>query len=216
VSDILDEVLNEEKYEKRLVLFRKVLPKIIVFAIIIAILMILYTWQQNKIHDHNQKTGDLFLQLLSSNNSDQNMVDSSLETMIDSTNNRQSELASIKLISNKIAANDLEGALENLEKIIDNKNFYSLTTAYARILWVSLILDKQEIAENEQIKARNYLQYFSNENQEFYAMALLLKAFLYNKNNQIDLAKEFAQNILKIDKASPIIKEQAKALLSVM
>ena len=45
MADILDEVLNDEKDEKRLALFRKALPTIIVTTIFIALSMacLLYT-----------------------------------------------------------------------------------------------------------------------------------------------------------------------------
>jgi len=216
VTDILDEVLNEEKYEKRLMLFRKFFPIIIISAIVIAIFISLYSWSQSRAVAHNQEIGNLFLQLIAGEYSDPNMVDSSLETIITTGKNRQVELASLKLASNKMMQNDTDGALESFEKIIDNKDFYKLTTSYARIMWVSLILDKQELSQSEQIRARDYLQYFSDEDQEFYASATLLKAFFYKKNNQIDLAKEHAQKIIKMEKVSLIIREQANAILATM
>lgn len=216
VSDILDEVLNEEKYEKRVVIFRKFFPAVIISALVIAICIALYSRYQSKTVAHNQEIGNLLLQLISVEYSDPSIVNSSLETILTTSKNRQIELASLKLASNKMIENDYDGALESFEKIIDNKNFYKLTTSYARIMWVSIILDKQELSQNEQMKAREYLQYFNDENQEFYATATLLKAFFYNKNNQIDLAKENAMKILKMKQVSPIVREQANAILSTL
>jgi hypothetical protein len=195
-------------------LFRKFFPVIIISAIVIAIFMSLYSWYQSRALAHNQEIGNLFLQLISGEHSDSNMVNSSLETIITTGKNRQVELASLKLASNKMIENDVDGALESFANIVDNKDFYKLTTSYARIMWVSLILDKQELSQNEQMRARDYLQYFSDENQEFYASATLLKAFFYKKNNQMDLAKENALKILKMEKVSPIIREQASAILA--
>ena len=47
MADILDEVLNDEKDEKRLLLFRKLFPLIIILTIIIAIFMAGFSWYKN-------------------------------------------------------------------------------------------------------------------------------------------------------------------------
>ena len=49
MADILDEVLNDEKDEKRLLLFRRALPAIIITTIFIAIAMTGYSWYKNRI-----------------------------------------------------------------------------------------------------------------------------------------------------------------------
>jgi len=63
-------------------------------------------------------------------------------------------------------------------------------------------------------KVREYLQYFTNDSQVFYATATLLKSLFYLKNNQLDLAKQYALETLKLPRASAIIKEQAKAIIA--
>lgn len=213
--DIIEEVLNEQKEERRVVLFQKIFPIVIIGAVIIALIIAFYSWYSNRRVAHNQEIGNLLVELVlgkaAYNIGD---VNSDLESIVTNDQGRQSELASLKIVHNKIAANDVESALVDLVKIIEAPGFYKFTTAYARVLWLSLILDKPKLTEAEQMEARNYFQFFSDENQEFYATAMLLKAFFYQKNNDMGQAKEAAEKILKMKEASPIIKEQAKALLS--
>ena len=57
-------------------------------------------------------------------------------------------------------------------------------------------------------------QYFTKDSQVFYATATLLKSLFYLKNNQLDLAKQYAIETLKLPRASAIIKEQAKAIIA--
>ena len=64
------------------------------------------------------------------------------------------------------------------------------------------------------MKARNHMQYFKEPSQVFFINATLLKAVFYKKNNQNDLAAEYANTILDLESASLIAKEQARAILS--
>ena len=51
MTDILDEILNDEKDAKRLQIFRKILPIVITLTIITAIFMAIYSWfSQAKTH----------------------------------------------------------------------------------------------------------------------------------------------------------------------
>ena len=215
--DIIEEVLSEQKEERRIVLFQKVFPAVIIGAIIIALIIAFYSWYSNRKVAHNQEIGNLLIELVLGKTAN-NIADtnSGLESIVTNDQGRQSELASLKIVHNKIAANDIDSALLDLVKIIETPKFYKFTTSYARVLWLSLVLDKPKLSEVDQNQARNYFQFFSDEDQEFYATAMLLKAFFYKKNNDINLAKEAAEKILKIEKVSPIIQEQAKALLSLI
>lgn len=216
MADILDEVLNDEKDEKRLKLFSRLLPIIIVVTIIIGFIISMYTWYNNRKVSHNKEIGDLFLQLVSKEYSSEELIETALEDIINTSGNNQAELASIKIVSNKLKNNDAKSALLTLETIISNKNYYELTTAFARILWVNIILDKLEFSEGEQVKIHEYFQYFKNEQQPFYLYSLLLKALFFKKLSNDNIAKENAEAILKNPRASEILKEQARAILAII
>jgi len=214
VADILDEVLNDEKDEKRLLLFRRALPAIIITTIFIAIAMTGYSWYKNRIVEHNKQIGDMFIDLASGEVGDASFTNNSLEQLIEKGESRQAELAQIQLIHRMIDNNDSSSAMARLEGVIANNNYFEITTSYARLLWLGIVLDQKELTEVTQIKARNYLDYFSKEDQLFFANATLLKSLFYKKNGQDDLAAEYASSLLKKENASIILKEQALALLS--
>ena len=75
------------------------------------------------------------------------------------------------------------------------------------------MLDIDNLNNELENKVREYLQYFTKDSQVFYATATLLKSLFYLKNNQLDLAKQYAIETLKLPRASAIIKEQAKAII---
>jgi hypothetical protein len=64
------------------------------------------------------------------------------------------------------------------------------------------------------MKARNYMQYFKDPNQVFFVNATLIKALFYKRNNQNDMAAEYANIILNLDGASMITIDQARAILA--
>ena len=214
MADILDEVLNDAKDEKKIMFFRKIFPLIIVSTVIIAIAMASYSWYQNRVAAHNQKVGDLYVDLISGEYGEKKLVDKSLNELVKEGDNRQVELAEIQIVSGLIESGDRSSAMERLELIIANKDYYDITTSFARLLWLNIILDENNISDELQMKARNYMQYFKEADQVFFANATLLKALFYKKNTQTDLAAEYANIILGMDNASIIVKEQAKAVLS--
>jgi len=214
VADILDEVLNDAKDEKKIIFFRKIFPVIIVSTVIIAIAMAGYSWYQARVDKHNQEVGDLSVDLISGEHGERKLIIESLNELVKDGDNRQVELAEIQIVSRLIESGDQTAALENLDSIIANKDYLDITTSFARLLWLNIILDEKSVSDEMQVKARNYMQYFKEADQVFFANATLLKALFYKKNNQNDLAAEYANVILTMDNASIIVKEQARAVLS--
>ena len=214
MTDILDEILNDEKDAKRLQIFRKILPIVITLTIITAIFMAIYSWFLQAKTQHNQEIGDSFVQLVSGEYKDTKLVNTLLEEININGENKLSELASIKLVSTQVQLNDISKAITLLEAIIDNKEYSEITRSYARILYISLILDIDNLNTDQENKSREYLQYFNKDSQVFYATATLLKSLFYLKSNQLDFAKQHALEVLKLSRASGVIKEQAKAVIA--
>jgi len=214
VADILDEVLNDAKDEKKLILFRKLLPIIIIFTIVIAIAIATYTLYTNKKAEHNRKIGDMFVEIISGEYGDNATIISALKDLVDTSENRQAELADLEIASKLIAENNSTEALQALEAIINNTEYYELTTSFARLLWIGLILDEEKLSDTMQMQSRNYLQYFAQEDQPFFATATLMKALFYKKNKQNDLAVEYVNVVLNLQDATLILKEQARAILA--
>lgn len=214
MADILDEALSDEKDEKKIMLFRKVFPIVITVTVIVAIAMGSYSWYQNRVESYNQKVGDVLVDLISGEYGGKQLIDESLDNLIKDGDNRQVEMARIQKVVGIIESGDKSSALEELELIIANPDYYEITTAFARLLWLNLILDEKNISDELKMKARNYMQYFKEPGQVFFVNATLLKAVFYKKYGQNDMAAGYAKEILDMKNASLIAKEQARAVLS--
>lgn len=214
MSDILEEILNDEKEAKRLKLFRKLFPAIITLTIIVALGIAGYSWFLQAKTTHNQEIGDSFVQLISDESKNTKLFNDLLKEIETNNKSKLSELASIKLVSKQIKLTNISDSMQLLSKIINNKDYSEITKSYARILYISLVLDIDNLNNELENKVREYLQYFTNDSQVFYATATLLKSLFYLKNNQLDLAKQYALETLKLPRASAIIKEQAKAIIA--
>jgi hypothetical protein len=214
VTDILDEVLSDEKDEKKIMLFRKIFPIIITLTVIIAIAMGGFSWYQNRLESHNQKVGDMLVDLISGEYGEKKLINESLDNLIQDGDNRQVEMAEIQSVVNVIKSGSSLAAFEQLESIIANTNYYDITRSFARLLWLNLILDEKNVSDELKMKARNHMQYFKEPSQVFFINATLIKAVFYKKNNQSDLAAEYANTILDLENTSLITKEQARAILS--
>ena len=214
MSDILEEILNDEKEAKRLKLFRKLFPAIITLTIIVALGIAGYSWFLQAKTTHNQEIGDSFVQLISDESKDTKLLNDLLKKIEINNKSKLSELASIKLVSEQTKLTNVSDSMGLLSKIINNNDYSEITKAYARILYIILVLDIENLNSEQENKTREYLQYFTKDSQIFYATATLLKSLFHLKNNQLDLAKQYAIETLKLPRASAIIKEQAKAVIS--
>ncbi|MFK7973455.1 MAG: DUF2659 family protein [Rickettsiaceae bacterium] len=214
MADILDEVLNEDKEQKRLVLFRRMFPVIIITMVLGALGIAGYNWHVDQNIRNNQQVGDTLIDLIAHELDDQEFVQNSLIEIIHNSKNKQTELAELQLVAHLNKTGKNLDAMLQLEKIIDNKNYHDITTSYARLLWLSMLLDQQDISDSLQMKARNYMNHFVNKEQVFFASATLMKAIFYQKSNQLTQAMEYAEQLIRLDNASIVIKEQAKALIT--
>lgn len=216
MADILEEVLNEDKDFKRLSVFRKILPTIIISTVIIACGIAGYGWYSAAKIEHNKELGDLFLQSFTPEHANKNkkIIINILEELKSGKDSNLHELAAIKIVSKQIQDNNNSLAMQSLEEIIINKDYSEITKSYARILYVTLVIDVEKLTTDQENKTREYLQYFTKETQLFYSTASLLKSLFYFKNQQFDLAKEYASEVLKLSRASIVIKDQAKAIIS--
>ncbi len=212
--DILDEVLSDEKHEKRLHLFRKILPVIITCSLIIACLIAGYGWYKNRNTKHNQNIGDLLINLVLENSKDVKLSTESLEELTVKSENRQAELAQIQLVNTFLASKNSAAAKTKLVEIINNANYLDLTRSYARIMWLSIALTEDNLSDEDQNKTKIFLDHFDNENLVFFGTATIMKSLYYKKIGQMDLARQYAEQLVKSSSIPLVIKEQASALLA--
>lgn len=214
MNDIFDEMLDDEKNYKRLESFKKALPMIIFFTIVISITISGYSWISRLQSQRNKILGDSFIQLVSNEYIDRGLLNNLLKEISVSKENKVHELALIKLLNTQLELNNILEAMQLIESIVLSKNYSEITTSYARILYITLILDINHLTNSQETKTKEYLEYFSKDSQVFYTTATLLKSLFYFKNNQLNSAKKYALKIISLPKAPGAIKEQASIILS--
>lgn len=214
MTDILEEVLNDQNDEKMLFYFKKVLPIIIVFTAVVVLFMLWTNWHEIKRVKNSQRTSNILIQSIQSVNTDKEFLQKSLKNLIENSGNKVGELASIEQIGIAISQGNASDAKNLLDNIINNKAYSELTTAYARLVWLSLVIDEQNIGSIDRNKVEKYLSYFDNEDKAFFGTANIMKAIWYIKNDASNMAKNTLEKIMAAENVTPLIKQQAVALLS--
>lgn len=213
MSDILQEVLNEESDEKKLYYFKKILPIIIFLAVIVAIVMGVNNWYKDIERKNNQKNGDILIKSLAIINDNKELAIKSLESVA-AENSKSREIALLQQVRVKITDKNYANAKSLLENIINNKEHSELTSSYARLLWLSLTIDESTVSNDERSKIQEYLQYFNHEDKAFSGTISIIKAILLIKNNSTEEAKKVLQQTISLTHMPQVVKEQAKALLT--
>lgn len=98
MTDILQEVLNDQNDEKILSYFKKALPIIIVCTVVVVLFMLWANWHKAKVVKNNQKTSNILIHSTPSINNDQEFLQKSLKDLIENSNNKVGELAAIEQI----------------------------------------------------------------------------------------------------------------------
>ena len=214
MTDILQEVLNDQNDEKILSYFKKALPIIIVCTAVVVLFMLWANWHKAKVVKNNQKTSNILVHSIPSINNDKEFLQKSLKDLIENSNNKVGELASIEQIGITISQGNLNDAKNLLDKVINNKSYSEITTAYARLVWLGLVVDEQNIGSIDRNKVEEYFSYFNTEDKVFFGTANIMKAIWYIKNDASNMAKSTLERILATESVTPLTKEQAAALLS--
>ncbi|WP_375326378.1 DUF2659 family protein [Candidatus Tisiphia endosymbiont of Nemotelus uliginosus] len=214
MTDILEEILNDHKEQKRLYYFRKLLPIVIVFVVITVIIMGINNWYNDKAIRNNQEMGDILVKNMASTNGE--LTIKTLEQLVAMSNNKIQELAVIEQIGLEIKRNNWPQVDNLLHNAINNKHYDELTTAYARLIWISLNIDKISLSDIHIKELEEHLNYFNNIDKPFYGTANLLKAHWYIKRGAEGLAVNILTSLISLEELTLSIKEQANALLALL
>lgn len=210
--DIVEEIINDEKDAKRVYYFRKFLFPIIALAAVIAIVIACYSYYGSRKEEHSKKVGDVFAGVMAGKVVEPIVVEESLKNIIDDSDTRVAELVKIKLIQDNISKGNIDNAKEQLLKVMEDKYALEMTRSYAHILFISVILDQDNITDSDQLQISNLLHYFDNTKM-FYSSSQLLKALFHFRIKQYELAEKTANEIIMMPDVPTIIKDQASALV---
>lgn len=216
MTDILDEVLNDQNEEKRLVFFKRLLPVVIIISLVAITVMVINNNNKNKQIENNQKNGDIFVKAVSlkTGQGNKELVSGTLENLVSISDTKIKEIALLEQVAIKISEKQYLEAKDLLSKIIENKEYSEIVTAYARISWCSLVIDDEKLDIADKEKLVKYLNYFDDASKPFWAMASIMKAVWDIKSNMFTAAEKNLRNLVTSNNTSDLLKDQAKALLA--
>ncbi|HJD65196.1 MAG TPA: DUF2659 family protein [Rickettsia endosymbiont of Diachasma alloeum] len=216
MTDILDEVLNDQNEEKRLIFFKRLLPVVIIIALIAITIMVINNNNKNKQIENNQKNGDIFVKAvnLEAVQGNKGLAISTLENLVNISDTKIKEIALLEQVAIKLSGQQNSEVKDLLSKIIENKEYSEIVTSYARIAWCSLVIDDEKLDIADKEKLVKYLNYFDNENKPFWATANIMKAIWDIQSNMLAEAEKNLTILVASNSTSDLIKDQAKALLA--
>lgn len=215
MTDILDEVLNDQNEEKRLIFFKKLLPIVIIISLIVITIMVVNNNNKNNQIKNNKQNGDIFVKAINLENTESNK-ELALNTLdsLSTSDSKVKEVALLEQVAIKISEKKYPEAKELLNKIIENKDYSEITTSYARVSWLSLVIDDKDLTTEDKERLVKYLNYFDNENKPFWATASIMQAIWNIRNNMYVDAEKNLRNLLSSNNVPDLLKDQARALLA--
>lgn len=214
MADILDEILVDKSEERKVFYFKKALPIVGAVTLLLIIIMLIMNIRTSTKEKYNIKMGDTLVQSLESFSTDPKVAIEGLEHLIENSDNHSKDIAALQMILVNSANNNTEKAFEVIQKVVENNDYLPLTQNYAKLTWISIILDSNPaIQEKNAQQVEKYFKDFNNEDAPFYGSAQILQALYYQKTDK-DKALKIAENILSSKKTSPIIQEEARAIIA--
>lgn len=213
MSDIIEEVGFDHAEERKLKYFKHALPWVIGATILIIIGMAIYNYRAEKRVAHNREMGDMLIKAMSVMGSDEKAANEALSYLVKEGSEGMRDIAMLEKVAMAFRGGKREVALQELEKIsLEAHN--KLTQSYAKIVWMSVVVDQQKMSEQEKELMLSSLKSFKDDSVEFYGTAQVLGSLFYAKNDQIEEAKSALQKVIASDNVPPLVKDQAQALLA--
>lgn len=213
MSDILDEVVIDYKDETKLKFFKKLIPIVIILTLVVIVVMLVYDKYSSDAMMHDQEMSDLFIKAVDVGD-DPKSSKEALSYVIDKSNNGIADLASLEKIRvDLLSSKDKDkvlGELYHLSK--DAKR--DMTKEYAKLLWMNIILDSDNISEKNDTILSEMIQFFENDSRTFFASASILRALFCVKKQNLDDARRILQNLIDNNNVHASSKDQARAIMA--
>ena len=195
-EEFIKEVDEDIKEEKRIKLWKKLIPYVISFSLTIILFTSGFVFWKNYTRNSNQTLGDDFTAAVDlANEDDTDAALLALDRIVDKGSDGYATIAKMKkasLLIDKGLSDEGLSIYLDLERNAVDQSFRDIAT----ILYVLNSMDK--IAPETLIKKIEPLE----NSKVWQSSALELKAFIFLKNNNKKLAKETFQSILNL-KTSP-------------
>ena len=195
-EEFIKEVDEDIKEEKRIKLWKKLIPYVISFSLTIILFTSGFVFWKNYTRNSNQTLGDDFTAAVDlANEDDTDAALIALDRIVDKGSDGYATIAKMKkasLLIDKGLSDEGLSIYLDLERNAVDQSFRDIAT----ILYVLNSMDK--IAPETLLKKIEPLE----NSKVWQSSALELKAFIFLKNNNKKLAKETFQSILNL-KTSP-------------
>ena len=195
-EEFIKEVDEDIKEEKRIKLWKKLIPYVISFSLTIILFTSGFVFWKNYTRNSNQTLGDDFTAAVDlANEDDTDAALLALDRIVDKGSDGYATIAKMKkasLLIDKGLSDEGLSIYLDLERNAVDQSFRDIAT----ILYVLNSMDK--IAPETLLKKIEPLE----NSKVWQSSALELKAFVFLKNNNKKLAKETFQSILNL-KTSP-------------
>ena len=195
-EEFIKEVDEDIKEEKRIKLWKKLIPYVISFSLTIILFTSGFVFWKNYTRNSNQTLGDDFTAAVDlANEDDTDAALLALDRFVDKGSDGYATIAKMKkasLLIDKGLSDEGLSIYLDLERNAVDQSFRDIAT----ILYVLNSMDK--IAPETLLKKIEPLE----NSKVWQSSALELKAFIFLKNNNKKLAKETFQSILNL-KTSP-------------
>lgn len=211
MSDILEEVIRDSKEEKKYIYFKKSLPIILAATIIIVISMSIRDYFKSSAKNHNMEIGDLMINAFENTHTDSKIALEGLEYIVKNAKNNAKDVSILAIISTYLDSNKTDKAIIEISKVIDGQ-YQDLTKSYCKLLWVSIMMDKVKLSDDDRAQMESYFKSFT-EKSPFFGSAKLYEALFYKATDK-EKSKSIVENLLSSHAISAGIKSEASALMS--
>ena len=206
-EEFIKEVDEDIKEEKRVKLWKKLIPYVISFSLTIILFTSGFVFWKNYTRNSNQTLGDDFTAAVDlANEDDTDAALLALDRIVDEGSDGYATIAKMKkasLLIDKGLSDEGLSIYLDLERNAVDQSFRDIAT----ILYVLNSMDK--IAPETLLKKIEPLE----NSKVWQSSALELKAFIFLKNNNKKLAKETFQSILNLKTSPSSLSTRARNMI---
>ena len=206
-EEFIKEVDEDIKEEKRIKLWKKLVPYVISFSLTIILFTSGFVFWKNYTRNSNQTLGDDFTAAVDlANEDDTDAALLALDRIVDEGSDGYATIAKMKkasLLIDKGLSDEGLSIYLDLERNAVDQSFRDIAT----ILYVLNSMDK--IAPETLLKKIEPLE----NSKVWQSSALELKAFIFLKNNNKKLAKETFQSILNLKTSPSSLSTRARNMI---
>jgi len=214
MADILDEVLSDKSEERKVFYLKKALPIVGAITLLVIMIMVINNIRASTKGKYNIEMGDTLVRSLENAQTDPKVAIEGIEYLMNNAENHAKDVAALQMIAMNISRGDASGALSTIQKIIEGKNYLPLTQNYAKLMWISIILDSPDAMQEESTKQlEKYFKDFASEDAPFYGSANILQALYYKKTDKAK-ALSIAEKVVSSKKVAPTLQDEARAIIA--